>query len=58
MRLPYIDLSQPRRIADYDKSGGALLLDRVKHYLFGDSGHRMTAKRCADFFDNEDNFGK
>jgi len=50
------DLSVPRQIARYDKSGCKTMVKSVKSYLFGSSKARMTKKRCEDFFDDEANF--
>jgi len=55
-RSEVIDLSFPREHASYDKRGYQLILSCVKHYLFGDSNHRMTRKRCEHFFDDDSNF--
>ncbi|WP_088186824.1 hypothetical protein [Desulfosporosinus sp. FKA] len=54
-RKNVIDLSVPRQVAHYDKTGCALLLGNVKYYLFG-ANVRMTKKKCEDFFNDNDNF--
>lgn len=51
-----IDMSVPRRLAKYDKSGYKIFLAQMKTILFGDPGIRMTKQRCEEFFDNDDNF--
>ena len=51
-----IDLRMPRKISQYDKTGGKIIIGKLKYYFFGNSSARMTMKRCEDFFDNEDNF--
>jgi hypothetical protein len=56
VRNDVIDLSVPRRIKAYDKSGGKLLIRAVKLYLFGSATARLTTKRCAAFFDDNANF--
>jgi hypothetical protein len=56
MKKDVIDLSVPRQIKTYDKSGGQLLIRVVKLYLFGSSTTRLTARRCEAFFDDDANF--
>jgi hypothetical protein len=56
LRDSVIDLTFPRQLAHYDKLGCRLLLSSLKFYLFGDSGYRMTKKRCEQFFENDANF--
>ena len=55
-RKSVIDLSVPRRISSYDKLGCKLFLKQLKHYLFRNSSHHMTRKRCEEFFDDDSNF--
>jgi len=55
-RSRHIDMSIPRRQADYDKLGCKILVDELKHLFFGDSGTRMTKQRCEAFFDDAANF--
>jgi hypothetical protein len=54
--MDVIDLSVPYQIKKYDKAGGKLLVRAVKFHLFGSVRARLTAKRCAAFFDDERNF--
>lgn len=56
VKTDVIDLSVPRQIKAYDKSGGQLLVRVVKLYLFGSSTARLTARRCEAFFDDDTNF--
>jgi len=51
-----IDLSTPRRMKQYDKTGYTILIRQVKGILFGRSDHRMTRRRCEDFFNDDSNF--
>lgn len=55
-RSTHIDMSIPRRQADYDKLGFKLLVDELKQVFFGDSEWRMTKGRCEAFFDDAANF--
>ncbi len=55
-RLPVIDMSVPRQIADYDKLGCRHLLSSFKFHLFGSESARLTKKRCEEFFDDSENF--
>jgi hypothetical protein len=52
VRSKYLDLSFPRRVKSYDKSGGRLFIDGLKYHLFGKSNARVTRQRCEDFFDD------
>jgi hypothetical protein len=52
-----LDMSLPRSIATYDKSGYKLFIGRLKKYLFGSSKLRITRNRAEAFFDNPHNFG-
>ena len=56
IRLPYFDLSVPRRLARYDKSGCKALVRALKVYVFGDGDYQLTRKRCEEFFENDANF--
>jgi len=56
LRMDVIDLSVPRRIAQYDKWGSGRIIELMKHHLFGSESHRMTKKRCEDFFDDDSHF--
>jgi hypothetical protein len=54
-RRKTFDLSMPRQISQYDKTGCKLLLTTVKYHLFGKDA-RLTQKRCEDFFSDPANF--
>lgn len=53
---PLIDLSIPRKIAQYDKFGYRIMLKALKLFLFNNASERMTKAKCEDFFDTEANF--
>ncbi|WP_205479523.1 hypothetical protein [Sphingomonas arenae] len=53
----FFDLSMPRKIATYDKTGGKFVVSAVKYYVFGKKSARMTKERCEEFFDDPTNFG-
>lgn len=55
-RSPMIDMSIPRRMAKYDKTGCKNLLTFIKRYFFGKSSARLTKQRCEDFFSDSKNF--
>ena len=55
-RAPLIDMSVPRRIAEYDKLGGKALLSSLKLYFFGSRSRRVTKKRSEDFFNDPNKF--
>ena len=55
-RLDVIDLSAPRKISNYDKQGGRLLIRCLKYYVFGNEKYRLTKNRCEAFFNNDNNF--
>ena len=55
-RKPLIDLSASRRLAEYDKRGGQILLSCVREILFGKPSARLTRKRTEEFFDDPQNF--
>ena len=55
-RTRYIDMSVIRQACQYDKSGYKQFLKTLKYHLFGNSSTRMTATRCEEFFDDDDNF--
>jgi hypothetical protein len=46
----------PDIFRNYDKTGGKFLVHSIKHAYFGNSSHRMTAKRLEKFWGNDDNF--
>ena len=56
VRRPCFDLSVPRMLAPYDKSGGKVLVRRIKQICFGSSKCRLTKERAESFFSNNDNF--
>ena len=55
-RADHFDLSVPRRIAPYDKTGGKFVIGAIKHYVFGKKNARLTRQRCEQFFDDLSNF--
>ena len=55
-RTPLIDMSVPRRIAEYDKLGGKELISSLKFYIFGSHSVRLTKKKCGDFFNDPSYF--
>ena len=55
MRKPFIDLSVPRSISEYDKLGGSILTSRVRNLFFGD-GSKMSRARADSFFASKNNF--
>ena len=54
--LDRIDMSIPRQIAEYDKTGCRILVREMKYYLFDNESCRMNARRCAEFFNDGSNF--
>ncbi len=56
VRKPVIDMSFPRRVAHYDKSGYRHFVSSLKFHLFGDSNCPLTKQRCEAFFDDPGNF--
>lgn len=55
-REDVIDLSVPRRFADYDKLGCKNLLLSLKIRLLGNRHIRLTKRRCEEFFEDDENF--
>lgn len=55
-RKKVIDLSVPRSIADYDKTGYKLFFQSLKFYIFGKSSARVTKQRAEAFYDDPGNF--
>lgn len=53
----FFDLSLPRRLAPYDKTGGRFLVQAIKRHVFGKESTRLTRARCDGFFDDPANFG-
>jgi hypothetical protein len=51
-----IDMSVPRRIAKYDKTGCKSLVSSLKAHLFGSDSARITRKRAEAFFSEPSNF--
>lgn len=56
MRADVIDMSFPRKIAKFDKTGCKLLIDSLKQTYFGSKSKRMTKALCEQFFDDGGNF--
>ena len=56
VRSEFIDMSMPRKISQYDKTGCKSLLKSFKYYLFGKESARLTKKRCEEFFNDSSNF--
>lgn len=56
LRERFLDLSFPRSLKEYDKSGGKLLIHSFKQHILGNSNARITKKVAEDFFSNADNF--
>lgn len=48
-RSDFIDMSVPRRIAQYDKLGCKSLVSSLKFYVFGSESARVTKGRAEDF---------
>ena len=55
-QLDVIDMKKVREICLYDKTGGRLLISKIKWIFFGDRKFRMTKNRCVEFFENDSNF--
>lgn len=55
-RSDLIDMSVPRRIAQYDKVGCKSLVSSLKFYIFGSESTRVTKGRAEDFFSDLANF--
>lgn len=55
-RRNVIDMSVPRKIAQYDKTGCKSLLESMKGAIFGSSSARLTKDLCEKFFSNNSNF--
>jgi hypothetical protein len=55
-RSSVIDMSVPRRIAQYDKTGCKSLVSSLKSYLFGGKSARITRARAEAFFSEPSNF--
>jgi hypothetical protein len=56
-RTKHIDMSVVRAACPFDKSGHKRFVKNMKNHLFGNSSIKMTAARCEEFFDDDDNFG-
>ncbi|RYD70769.1 MAG: hypothetical protein EOP84_26125 [Verrucomicrobiaceae bacterium] len=56
LRRDHLDMSIPRQIAAYDKTGGKLLVKCMKPIYFGSQSARPTKQRCEAFFNDESNF--
>lgn len=55
-RSDVIDMSVPRRLAPYDKTGCKSLVSSLKHHVFGNKSARITRERAEAFFDDASNF--
>jgi hypothetical protein len=55
-RSEFFDLSVPRQIAKYDKSGCKSLIGDIKFYVLGDANIKITKRVAENFFSNPDNF--
>lgn len=55
-RKEVIDLSVPRSIANYDKTGYKLFLQSLRFYIFGKTSARVTKQRAEDFYSDPANF--
>jgi len=55
-RSDNLDLSTPRAISSYDKSGCRRMIRTMKYYLFGNENIHMTKNKCEEFFDDNNNF--
>ena len=55
-RSSAIDMSVPRRIAKYDKTGCKSLVSSLKFYFFGSKSARITKARAEAFFSDSTNF--
>jgi hypothetical protein len=53
--MDHFDLSFPRKIADYDKMGGKIIVRALKHFVFGRASARWTRERCERFFEDDAN---
>jgi len=53
----YFDISVPRKLAPYDKTGGKFVIGAIKHHVFGNSRAQLTKAKCEAFFDDVTNFG-
>src|SRR5205085_572621 len=55
-RSGYFDLSMPRQVQRYHKTGGKIMVRAIKYYLFGSESVRLTQARCNEFFADDSNF--
>lgn len=55
-RKKAIDLSIPRSIANYDKTGYRLFLQSLRYYIFGNSSARVDKQRAEAFYEDSANF--
>lgn len=55
-RQDRIDMSVPRSVSNYDKTGFKILVADLKHHLFGSAKVRLTKARVEEFFENDANF--
>jgi hypothetical protein len=56
LRRDHLDMSVPRQIAPYDKSGNQLLVKFMKPLYFGNEKARLTKEKCEAFFNDRSNF--
>lgn len=55
-RLDHIDMSVPRKIAKYDKTGCKTLLKGIKVHVFCNGKFKFTKDACEKFFSDPANF--
>lgn len=55
-RESVIDLSFPRRLCRYDKTGNKNIVASLKQVYFGNQSTRMTRENCEAFYNCCDNF--
>jgi hypothetical protein len=55
-RSDAIDMSFPRRMSSYDKTGCKSLVLSLKHHFFGSKSARVTKERAEAFFDDLSKF--
>lgn len=56
-RSDLIDMSFPRRMSAYDKTGCKSLVSSLKYHFFGSATARITKDRAEAFFDDSSKFG-
>ena len=55
IRRNVLDLSIPRQLKPYDKSGSKRIVRSLRDYVLGE-GEKFTKKRCEKFFNTRKNF--